>query len=73
MKSFAALTFLLAFATASPVGVSPKEEGSLAKRDTEILYLTNCRNAVSCCRDDIHSSHIAVRPRQLLLISNNVQ
>jgi hypothetical protein len=61
MKPFAALTFLLALATASPVEVHPRDEGdSLAKRDTEIIYLTKCSWAVSCCRDDVHYSEIAV-------------
>ncbi len=67
MKLFAALTFLVALATASPVEVNssvevhPRDEGGpLAKRDTEIIYLTNCVSAVSCCTADIHYSQIAV-------------
>lgn len=61
MKTFAALTFLLALATATPVEVHPRDEGgSLAKRDTEIIYLANCVNAVSCCTADKHYSQIAV-------------
>lgn len=61
MKTFGALTFLLALATATPVEVHPRDEGgSLAKRDTEIIYLANCVNAVSCCTADKHYSQIAV-------------
>jgi hypothetical protein len=62
MKSFAALTFLLALATASPVEVVPREEGSLEKRDTEIIYLSNCKRTVSCCPPlaETHSSAILV-------------
>ena len=61
MKPFAAVTFLLALATASPVEVHPRDEGgALAKRDTEIIYLTNCISAVSCCSDPVHYSQIAV-------------
>jgi hypothetical protein len=61
MKSFAALTFLLALATASPVEVHPRDEGgSLAKRDTEIIYLANCKHQVSCCTPEGHYSQIAV-------------
>jgi hypothetical protein len=61
MKSFAPLTFLLALATASPVEVHPRDEGgSLAKRDTEIVYLANCKRNVSCCTPESHYSQIAV-------------
>ena len=61
MKLFAAVTFLVALATASPVEVHPRDEGGeLAKRDTEIIYLTNCISAVSCCTDPVHYSQIAV-------------
>ncbi len=60
MKTFAAVAALLCLAAATPVAVSPKEEGLLAKRDTEILYLTNCRVDVACCTPEAHSSHIAV-------------
>ncbi|KAH6649382.1 hypothetical protein F5144DRAFT_4192 [Chaetomium tenue] len=62
MKPFAALTFLVALVTASPLGVTPRESGSLEKRDTEIVYLTNCRNLVSCCTPEAHSSRIAYYP-----------
>ncbi|KAK4118427.1 hypothetical protein N657DRAFT_651261 [Parathielavia appendiculata] len=58
MKSFAALAALLALAAASPVELSPRDETSLEKRDTEILYLSNCRYLVSCCQPEAHSSHI---------------
>ncbi|KAK4234942.1 hypothetical protein C8A03DRAFT_46812 [Achaetomium macrosporum] len=60
MKSFAALTFLLALATASPVEVMPRDEGALEKRDTEIVYLSNCKHVVSCCPPlaETHTSHI---------------
>ena len=64
MKAFAALTFLVALATASPLGVTPKESGSLEKRDTEIVYLVNCRNLVSCCTPETHNSKIVVSPTQ---------
>ncbi len=62
MKLLAALAPLLALAAASPVEVSPREEGSLVKRDTEILYLINCRVNVACCNPEKHSSKIAVSP-----------
>ena len=55
MKLFATLTPLLALATASPVEVSPRDEGSLEKRDTEILYLMNCNIDVACCTPQAHS------------------
>ncbi len=61
MKTFAALAFLLALTTASPVEVHPRDQGgSLVKRDTEIVYLANCESQVSCCGDDVHWSQIAV-------------
>jgi hypothetical protein len=61
MKSFAALSTLLTLAAASPVAVTPSDEGSLSKRDTEILYLSNCTYYVSCCDPPKHTSHIFVR------------
>ena len=61
MKTFAVLSFLLALAAAKPVEVVPVDDGgSLAKRDTEMIYLVNCRSAVSCCTPDKHYSTIAV-------------
>ncbi len=61
MKSFGVLTFLLALATASPVAVSPAEGSlSLEKRDTEVIYLANCRSLTSCCSPETHYSQIAV-------------
>jgi hypothetical protein len=60
MKLFAVLASVLALATASPVEVSPREEGSLAKRDTDIVYLANCKNTVSCCTPEKHLSEIVV-------------
>ncbi len=61
MKTVAVLSFLLALASATPVEVvSIDEGGSLAKRDTEMIYLVNCRSSVSCCTPDKHYSTIAV-------------
>jgi hypothetical protein len=65
MKPFAAITFLLALATASPVAnVTARDERLLAKRDTEVIYLSNCRNVVSCCPPlaEKHFSRIFVSP-----------
>ncbi|KAH6614481.1 hypothetical protein B0J18DRAFT_439436 [Chaetomium sp. MPI-SDFR-AT-0129] len=59
MKLFAALTTLLALAIASPVEVAIKKDDALEKRDTEIVYLVNCRHLTSCCGPETHSSHIA--------------
>jgi hypothetical protein len=58
----------MALATASPVSVAPSEEGSLAKRDTEILYLANCNYIVSCCDPPKHTSHIFVRLLSLITL-----
>jgi hypothetical protein len=55
------LSTLLTLAAASPVAVTPSDEGSLSKRDTEILYLYNCPYYVSCCDPPKHTSHIFVR------------
>lgn len=60
MKLLFTFTSLLALASASPVAISSKEINSLEKRDTEIIYLINCRRDVSCCTPQTHSSHIAV-------------
>jgi hypothetical protein len=61
MKAFALFGFLLALATATPVEVHPRDEGGpLAKRDTEIVYLANCKHLVSCCTPESHYSQIAV-------------
>jgi hypothetical protein len=65
MKLFAAITFLVALATASPVAnVTARDERLLAKRDTEVIYLSNCRNVVSCCPPlaEKHFSRIFVSP-----------
>ncbi|KAK3902855.1 hypothetical protein C8A05DRAFT_33429 [Staphylotrichum tortipilum] len=63
MKSFGVLTFLLALATASPVAVSPAESSlALQKRDTEVIYLANCRSLTSCCAPEGHYSVIAYYP-----------
>lgn len=65
MKSFAAVTFLLALAIASPVAnVTARDERLLEKRDTEIIYLSNCRHIVSCCPPlaQTHYSRIFVSP-----------
>lgn len=63
MKLFAVLSLLLAVAAATPVdinGASP----ALAKRDTEIVYLADCKRVVSCCEPESHSSQIMVRPNK---------
>ncbi|KAK4150606.1 hypothetical protein C8A00DRAFT_17900 [Chaetomidium leptoderma] len=66
MKSFAALTFLLALATASPIEVVSRDmdeaSAALAKRDTEIVYLSNCVHATSCCNGDTYTSGIFYYP-----------
>jgi hypothetical protein len=65
MKPFAAITFLLALATATPVAnVTARDERLLSKRDTEVIYLSNCRRIVSCCPPlaETHSSKIFVSP-----------
>ncbi|KAL2194267.1 hypothetical protein P885DRAFT_43442 [Corynascus similis CBS 632.67] len=62
MKLLFTFTSLLALASASPVAISSKEINSLEKRDTEIIYLINCRRDVSCCTPQTHSSHIAYYP-----------
>ena len=65
MKLFAALGVILTLATASPLEVHPRDEGgSLAKRDTEIVYLANCISAVSCCTPAVHYSQIGVSALQ---------
>lgn len=65
MKAFAALATLLAIATANPVATAPRNETQveLDKRDTEIVYLVNCKHLVSCCPPlaETDSSEIAVR------------
>jgi hypothetical protein len=64
MKTFAALAALLAVATANPVAMEPRNatQVELDKRDTEIVYLLNCKNVVACCPPlaETYSSRIAV-------------
>ncbi|KAK4153443.1 hypothetical protein C8A00DRAFT_33806 [Chaetomidium leptoderma] len=66
MKSFAAITFLLALATASPVEVVTEDMDPrpLDKRDTEIVYLVNSKHTVSCCPPlaETHFSQIFYYP-----------
>ncbi|KAL8662163.1 MAG: hypothetical protein Q9202_004919, partial [Teloschistes flavicans] len=65
MKTFTfATTFLAAAASASPVfDIRPDSEAApLVKRDTEIVYLANCVDAVSCCRPNINYSEIIYYP-----------
>lgn len=66
MKSFAVLALLLAAASATPVEIVERDPAPLEKRDTEIVYLANCVNAVSCCTPDEHYSQIIVRQKEHL-------
>jgi hypothetical protein len=58
MKVIAVTAFLLALVNASPLNIT--DVSSLEKRDTEMIYLANCVNAVSCCVADKHYSQIIV-------------
>jgi hypothetical protein len=61
MKAFTVIALLLAIVNATPVDIVEKDVAPLEKRDTEIVYLANCVNAVSCCTADKHFSQIIVR------------
>lgn len=49
MKIYAALALLLAAVNATPLDIVERDPAALEKRDTEIVYLANCKDVVSCC------------------------
>ncbi|KAL7947659.1 hypothetical protein V8C42DRAFT_318393 [Trichoderma barbatum] len=58
MKFFTAISLLLAAANATPVDLAESNSVSLEKRDTEIIYLTNCEKRVSAGEGAIWSEVI---------------
>lgn len=61
MKTFGIITLLLAVVSATPVDIVDKDVAApLEKRDTEVVYLTNCISAVSCCTPTEYYSQISV-------------
>ncbi len=60
MKTFTAITLLLSLASATPVNLTEKDVAILDKRDTQIIYLANCAESVSCCTPTLYTSQIIV-------------
>ncbi len=62
MKTFTVITLLLGLTSAAPVNLTEKDVAILDNRYTQMIYLANCDDSVSCCRPTEHTSEIIVRP-----------
>lgn len=65
MKLISAISLLLAAVNATPLNLVESDLGSLEKRDTEIIYLSNCLKSVSS-GSPTASSEIIVRSNSIL-------
>lgn len=65
MKLVSAISLLFAAVNATPLNLAESDLESLGKRDTEIVYLSNCLKSVSS-GSPTASSEIIVRPNSIL-------